>query len=192
MLLPALNKARDKAKAISCVSNLKQISLAITQYADSYEGYIVPINLTGNTGNALWWNNLLIDGKFIPAGIWVDKGWGRIKGGSWQCPSIAIPSWHSGLGMSVAVANFGHSCKMNKVKEPSIRSMCGDTPDIDGSAYSYVYAPNPPTYLWAGDRRMNRHNGGANIGFVDGHVEWMQESLLRKNNNGLFTSYTSW
>jgi prepilin-type N-terminal cleavage/methylation domain-containing protein/prepilin-type processing-associated H-X9-DG protein len=36
MLLPALNKARAKAKTALCVSNLKQIGIAIGLYADDY------------------------------------------------------------------------------------------------------------------------------------------------------------
>ena len=36
MLLPALNKARDKAKAINCLSNLKQVSLALMLYGNDY------------------------------------------------------------------------------------------------------------------------------------------------------------
>lgn len=35
MLLPALNKARDKGKTISCTNNLKQQGLAVIQYCDS-------------------------------------------------------------------------------------------------------------------------------------------------------------
>ena len=42
MLLPALNKARDRAKSISCLSNLKQLGMLVRNYADSYEGYIYP------------------------------------------------------------------------------------------------------------------------------------------------------
>ena len=41
MLLPALNKARDRAKAINCVSNQKQIGLAFGSYAGDYDGYIM-------------------------------------------------------------------------------------------------------------------------------------------------------
>jgi len=40
MLLPALNKARDRAKAIKCTSNLKQIGTYLQLYADSYNGII--------------------------------------------------------------------------------------------------------------------------------------------------------
>ena len=34
LLLPALNKARDKAKDISCLSNQKQLGLLLFQYCD--------------------------------------------------------------------------------------------------------------------------------------------------------------
>ena len=40
MLLPALAKARDKARAISCVSNLKQMGLAHNMYQQDYADFV--------------------------------------------------------------------------------------------------------------------------------------------------------
>lgn len=40
LLLPALNQARETARKISCVSNEKQIGLAIVQYNNDFNGFM--------------------------------------------------------------------------------------------------------------------------------------------------------
>jgi prepilin-type N-terminal cleavage/methylation domain-containing protein/prepilin-type processing-associated H-X9-DG protein len=39
MLLPALSKAREKARRINCAGNLKQIGLALLMYSGEYDGF---------------------------------------------------------------------------------------------------------------------------------------------------------
>ena len=50
MLLPALSKARDKARAISCTSNQKQILLANNMYSSDY-GKFAPCEIQNGGGN---------------------------------------------------------------------------------------------------------------------------------------------
>ncbi len=52
MLLPALNKARDKARDVSCKNNLKQIGFGLVGYANDFEDYLLPYNWkeTGKAG----------------------------------------------------------------------------------------------------------------------------------------------
>ena len=57
MLLPALDKARDSGKAISCINNLKQLGLASVQYTIDNQDY-----LAGSTG-----------GWCCSRGTWVGK-----------------------------------------------------------------------------------------------------------------------
>jgi hypothetical protein len=45
MLLPALNKARDKAKAIKCINNQKQVGLAINMYLGDNNFYFYSPNV---------------------------------------------------------------------------------------------------------------------------------------------------
>ena len=41
MLLPALSKARERARGVTCVSNLKQVGISFTMYADDNNGWTV-------------------------------------------------------------------------------------------------------------------------------------------------------
>jgi prepilin-type N-terminal cleavage/methylation domain-containing protein/prepilin-type processing-associated H-X9-DG protein len=56
MLLPALNKAREKAKTISCASNQKQIGTAFAIYTNDYNSYL-PKNILCEYG--YYWSNFL-------------------------------------------------------------------------------------------------------------------------------------
>ncbi len=49
LLLPALANAQGKAKAIQCLSNIRQVSLSTVLYANDYQEYIVLLYMNGVT-----------------------------------------------------------------------------------------------------------------------------------------------
>ena len=51
MLLPALNSAREKGRAISCLSNLKQFGTASAAYTNDYDGYVVNLSSAAKVGD---------------------------------------------------------------------------------------------------------------------------------------------
>lgn len=55
MLLPALSKARDKARQISCSSNMKQLGLGLRMYLDEFGDYFPPgAGEAKNIGKTRW------------------------------------------------------------------------------------------------------------------------------------------
>ncbi len=62
MLLPALNQARNRAKATGCLNNLKTVAMVFTLYADSGDDYLPsPYPLSGG-GN---WATTLVDARLL-------------------------------------------------------------------------------------------------------------------------------
>jgi prepilin-type N-terminal cleavage/methylation domain-containing protein/prepilin-type processing-associated H-X9-DG protein len=73
MLLPALNKARDKAKAISCLSNQKQLGMGFTLYTDSNSGMLPVFYQPSPSGT--YWPALLLQN-------------GGVNGAVFHCPGL--------------------------------------------------------------------------------------------------------
>ncbi|MCQ2402746.1 MAG: type II secretion system GspH family protein [Lentisphaeria bacterium] len=56
MLLPALSKARNKARDISCVNNLKQIMLGALLYTNDCDDFLPPVSYASNWKEQSVWN----------------------------------------------------------------------------------------------------------------------------------------
>ena len=59
MLLPALNKAKEKAHQIVCINSLKQMLQFANFYSSDYNDYVLPLRVSHNSGAYIVWGQLL-------------------------------------------------------------------------------------------------------------------------------------
>lgn len=186
MLLPALNKARDKAKDIKCTSNLKQIGTYMAMYIDENNGIVMAgsSNIAPSSGK---WQDMLFSLYSPKSQLW-DYVFCKRNGvmfspvGPFACPAseetydvtkstrhYAINSANGGGGFASSPNNTDPRIKLSKIKSPSLRAAVMDI-DYWGSW------PNPQvgsrSGLLSGNGQL-RHAGraGINVLFADWHVE---------------------
>ncbi|MDD2708867.1 MAG: type II secretion system protein [Verrucomicrobiae bacterium] len=187
LLAPALSSAREKGKQAVCMGNLRQIGLALNQYAADNDGVVVLISMRPGIGTAGWGNFLYgisTKGKYL-------KEW-RIA----HCPSGPLaktelnPSW----------ASYTYGCRertttdensfvpdetyhpagaifvnLANVRNPADYPMMADS--ISTSQNVQVYVMGNFSTTTSGIHL--RHNGCAMALFADGHVELCDPARLK-------------
>src|SRR5262245_50913751 len=96
LLLPSLQRAKEQAWRVNCLSNLKQLGLAGRVYADDWNDQPTPA-WDGNLSTQESWGRFLspyVDKNYHkaqnPGGVWsVNSTYDRIKG-VWLCPANPI------------------------------------------------------------------------------------------------------
>ncbi|MCM8772634.1 MAG: DUF1559 domain-containing protein [Candidatus Omnitrophica bacterium] len=181
MLLPALSRARERARIAACINNLKQIGLAINMYTQDYDEYLPGFRPLEMSLQHMWYQPYIL-GKYLKSGA--DKPQHYIK--ILTCPSDRKPSttWGSygGNCRLVVPSSPYRMLKYSKIKNPNKKILMMDTgwPTIS-------YHTVGDVWQGYGIYISNRHGsfggttyeGGVNVLWCDFHVEWRKYNPSR-------------
>lgn len=145
LLLPALSRAKNRATALQCLSNCRQLTLACLIYTDDYEGRL-PYNAGGagtlrgvGARNRLNWADGILDWELTPDNtnklLLTQGGLGPYVAGNasvYRCPADRV------LGSLQRAAGWTH-----RVRSYSMNAMMGDAGDASQSGANQ----NNPYYV---------------------------------------------
>ncbi len=174
ILFPVFARAREKARQTSCLNNCKQMGLGALMYSEDYDERIIP----AYTSTAAY--------NVIPHKTqcrWPDLMYPYVM----NTQIFRCPSKPEGVGFGI----LGYGCngwivraatskfKLSQVVYPATTVMFADsgwTESYDDYGWSNSY--NFQYSSWnASSFVPQRHNGGANFVFCDGHAKWHDMQL---------------
>lgn len=117
MLLPALNQARERAKAATCLSQLKQCGMGLEFYSNDNHGIVIQTRKGGDGNTDITWNNALLGWKhYYDVSRFPDridfKQWGIVpylsgpESVSW-CPTMQGDTGRSQFAYGLAEFQYG-------------------------------------------------------------------------------------
>lgn len=186
MLLPALNKAKEKGRQITCINNLKQMGIGIINYASGNDDYLV--NVRSNT-HGDWILN--IADNIYGSGVISWDCWGEESGNSawgstvptkysiFQCPANQ-QQFSQGIGYNynkrIGRIWYGSSAGWPSVEDYCPRKLSRQSSSLaliaDGKKYLYYHQ------FENSDQINMPHVNNTNALFADIHTETLKPPLL--------------
>ena len=185
MLLPALSKAREKSRAVSCANHLKQFGLVDAQYSNDFDDQLHPYeNGKNNNNKRLYWPALFyaydktvstfMDCPSFPDAERKASNWNDYRMNSGDAEYyFQYPAY----GLNRCAYSEAHSVgmKRNILKAPSSSMHLIDTIKFNNGSKKMgnLVATQLCTVSDTGFVAA-RHNASANCVFYDGHVDSMK------------------
>lgn len=192
MLLPALQKARSKARQIQCLNRVSQITLTFLLYADDNNAVVVT-----NTVENVPWTRHMRDTKYVAENLWLCPEMSNKHSTEGKRPYNTYGIYRSDLTSgnpplyNTKKSDWGefrlpkvksdHAYTMIKMRIPAEIFAIGDTIRENKAAVSPncgMYVFEPKTYLENGALGLN-HNSTANMSYFDGHAVHHDRAKLR-------------
>jgi prepilin-type N-terminal cleavage/methylation domain-containing protein/prepilin-type processing-associated H-X9-DG protein len=200
LLFPALAQSKAAAKKAQCLSNLRQMGIAVVVFTDNHNDSFPQAYRMANengTNIAYAWDLTTIAGtptRVVPGVLWDGSGVEAIQ----QCPGFkGGANWlvDPFTGYNYNTSFIGHGqfesipepAKVSAVQNPSGTVVFGDG-EYAAGANKFMRAPWPNpgdasfTGRWSGTQGF-RHARQSNAAFADGHVESLRQRFT-KNKDG--------
>lgn len=171
MLLPSLNKARNKAKTINCVANLKQLGIADNSYLADYDDYIPNSYRSAAVDYTYWWDDLYTYYKNYKVIVCPSTSQypNRNSDSGYDGEKVvgSRDRWNSGYGHNFGWLGSGNThYKITKIRKNSETIFLADNHELSNSFQQYMlYYPT-----WWAYGVTRRHAKGMNILWLDGHA----------------------
>ena len=212
LLLPALSKAKEKGRRIACLSNMRQVGVALHMYEQDTKKLPPKRHPVDNFNSPFAPPNVL--NLLIP---YLGHKTGLPSPAVYNCPSLKpnpnplyAPTYYSSTGLSVSTVPLGRP--LSAVPRPSTIILMQEAWSLSHNSWNQPEPNNrseaafeglvPNTYhewhMWASisthesfisisDREnlSNVHDQGGNLVFVDGHAEYRKYRQLRSGDFGL-------
>jgi len=187
ILFPVFAQAREKARAIGCLSNLKQIANGFMMYAQDYDECLpLSVRTPGGGADPIYWYDVVqpyLKNRQIlkcPSGPPQDEV-------NYGVPSCSLcPHW----------CGIPRALRLAKLQNPVDVVMVADSMFWFGCSFLIAY-PKVCGAMCDETKHIPenaRHQGGANIAFCDGHAKWLPSTKVGNwdfHNTAILTAIPS-